>query len=1030
MTTDYINLNALVSLKDPDGNYNTDWDKEAARQYFLQHVNENTVFFHNLEEKLEYLIKNGYYEEDVFTQFPFEAVKLLYKRAYGHKFRFQSFIGALKFYSQYALKNTKGDRYLERYEDRVVAVALGLCQLDYNLAEELVDTIITGQFQPATPTFLNTGKAKRGELTSCFLLQVQDNMESISKAFDAALQLSKRGGGVAFCLSNVRASGDPIKGMEGKSSGVIPIMKILEDSFSYANQLGARQGSGAVYLHAHHPDILKFIDTKRENADEKVRIKTLSVGVVVPDITFELAKNNEDMFLFSPHDVEKELGKPFGEISVTENYEALCNNPKIKKTKISAREFFTRIAEVQVESGYPYVMFEDNANRQHVNEGWLNMSNLCVAPETLILTKEGYLPIHCLKDTEVEVWNGEEWSNTTVRMTSPSSELIRVHFSDGSSLDCTPEHHFYIKENYRKNAVKVAAKDLKFGDKLEKFNLPTDVFYEGEILVEDKTAYSHGFYAGDGNEGCDFSWVYSPKADCIPRLVGTFKEDLNNGRYRWDHGDFLPKFGKFTVPFDWCEAAKITWLSGLFDADACVVSSTHCENIQLCSVNTTFLHHLKLFLQELGVHSSVSLRREEGKYLLPKNDGSGECKYYDCKGVWMLNINGTGVKRLVDLGLSTLRCKVKGLQEPNRDARRFVTVENVEVTGRISPTFCFTESKRNKGMFNGVLTGQCVEIMQYSEASTYNEDGSYSHVGRDISCNLGSLNIANVMDSGDLPKTVQVAIRALTNVTQLSNLKCVPSIQRGNAESRSIGLGQMNLHGFLAREGIEYGTPEALEFVDLYFRTVNYWALTTSWSLAHETGKTYKGFEKSKYATGEYFDKYLEEEVQPELTKDLCKKFGLEPPTVGMWETLKEIVMVDGLHNAYLQAVPPTGSISYINHSTASIHPVTSQVETRKEGLLGRVYYPMPYLSKETQPYYTNAYDLGWKALIDTYAAAQKHVDQSLSLTVFLKSGTTTREINQMQIYAWKKGIKTLYYVRLQQPSEELGSESCEACVL
>ncbi len=145
-------------------------------------------------------------------------------------------------------------------------------------------------------------------------------MESIGRAINSALQLSKRGGGVALLLSNIREHGAPIKNIENQSSGVIPIMKLLEDSFSYANQLGARQGAGAVYLHAHHPDIYRFLDTKRENADEKIRIKTLSLGVVIPDITFELAKKNEDMYLFSPYDVERVYGASFADISVTEKY--------------------------------------------------------------------------------------------------------------------------------------------------------------------------------------------------------------------------------------------------------------------------------------------------------------------------------------------------------------------------------------------------------------------------------------------------------------------------------------------------------------------------------------------------------------------------------------------------------------------------------------------------------------------------------------------------------------------------------------
>ncbi|MCW2483862.1 ribonucleotide reductase N-terminal alpha domain-containing protein, partial [Candidatus Symbiopectobacterium sp. NZEC135] len=220
----------------------------------------------------------------------------LFQQAYAHKFRFQTFLGAFKYYTSYTLKTFDGKRYLERYEDRVCLVALALAKGDTQLASALVDEIISGRFQPATPTFLNCGKKQRGELVSCFLLRIEDNMESIGRAINSALQLSKRGGGVAFTLTNIRETGAPIKRIENQSSGIIPIMKMLEDAFSYANQLGARQGAGAVYLNAHHPDILRFLDTKRENADEKIRIKTLSLGVVIPDITFQLAKTNQVMY--------------------------------------------------------------------------------------------------------------------------------------------------------------------------------------------------------------------------------------------------------------------------------------------------------------------------------------------------------------------------------------------------------------------------------------------------------------------------------------------------------------------------------------------------------------------------------------------------------------------------------------------------------------------------------------------------------------------------------------------------------------
>ncbi|MGP9761286.1 ribonucleotide reductase N-terminal alpha domain-containing protein, partial [Corynebacterium sp. AOP12-C2-36] len=374
---DYHQLNALLNLYDGNGQIQFDKDREAANQYFLQHVNQNTVYFHDLEEKIGYLVENKYYDPEVLDQYEFADVKALFKRAYSHKFRFKTFLGAFKYYTSYTLKTFDGRRYLERYEDRVCMVALGLADGDIELAGNLVDEIIAGTFQPATPTFLNIGKAQRGEPVSCFLLRIEDNMESIGRSINSALQLSKRGGGVALLLSNLRETGAPIKHIENQSSGVIPVMKLLEDSFSYANQLGARQGAGAVYLNAHHPDIMKFLDTKRENADEKIRIKTLSLGVVIPDITFELAKRNDDMYLFSPYDVERIYGRPFADISVTEHYEEMIEDPRIRKRKINARQFFQTLAEIQFESGYPYIMFEDTVNKANPIEGRITHSNLC-----------------------------------------------------------------------------------------------------------------------------------------------------------------------------------------------------------------------------------------------------------------------------------------------------------------------------------------------------------------------------------------------------------------------------------------------------------------------------------------------------------------------------------------------------------------------------------------------------------------------------------------------------------------------------
>ncbi|CCF64832.1 ribonucleoside-diphosphate reductase 2, alpha subunit [Nocardia cyriacigeorgica GUH-2] len=700
---DYHALNAMLNLYGPNGEIQFDKDREAAHQYFLQHVNQNTVFFHNLDEKLDYLIEENYYEREVLDKYSREFIKRLFQQAYAKKFRFPTFLGAFKYYTSYTLKTFDGKRYLERFEDRVCMVALTLADGDEQLARELVEEIIDGRFQPATPTFLNSGKKQRGEPVSCFLLRIEDNMESIGRSINSALQLSKRGGGVALLLSNIREHGAPIKKIENQSSGVIPIMKLLEDSFSYANQLGARQGAGAVYLHAHHPDIYRFLDTKRENADEKIRIKTLSLGVVIPDITFELAKKNEDMYLFSPYDVERIYGKPFADIDVTEKYYEMVDDKRIRKSKIKAREFFQTIAELQFESGYPYIMFEDTVNRAN--------------------------PI----------------------------------------------------------------------------------------------------------------------------------------------------------------AGKIT-------------------------------------------HSNL-----------------------------------------------------------------------------------------------------CSEILQVSTPSEFNDDLSYSKVGKDISCNLGSLNIAKTMDSPDFAKTIETAIRALTAVSDQTHIYSVPSIEQGNNQSHAIGLGQMNLHGFLARERIHYGSEEGIDFTNIYFYTVVYHAIRASNRIAIERGSYFGGFPESKYASGEYFDKYTDQVWEPKTdrVRQLFADAGVHIPTQDDWRELKASVMEHGIYNQNLQAVPPTGSISYINHSTSSIHPVASKIEIRKEGKIGRVYYPAPYMTNDNLEYYEDAYEIGYEKIIDTYAAATQHVDQGLSLTLFFKDTATTRDLNRAQIYAWRKGIKTLYYIRLRQMAlEGTEVEGCVSCML
>jgi ribonucleoside-diphosphate reductase alpha chain len=355
-------------------------DKEAAKAYFIEYINKKTRFFHSLEEKLEYLVENSYYENAFLKKYKMSDIKKIFKIAYAKKFRFPTYMGAFKFYNDYALK----DRYdketiLERYEDRLSIISLYHANGDVLLAEKLIKSLIAQNFTPATPILLNTGRINRGEFVSCFLLEFSDSLNSISRTLEFAMQLSKRGGGVAINFANLRAKGESLKDIQNVSKGVVGVGKLFDNAFRYADQMGQRTGAGVAYLPVFHADVVDFLNTKKLNADEDVRFKTLSIGLIVPNKFVELAKENKDMYLFYPHTVYKKFNVHFADVTANMSYwyDILVADPDIRKTKINPRAILDMIAQVQGESGYPYLMFVDRANESNPLEDKVKFSNLC-----------------------------------------------------------------------------------------------------------------------------------------------------------------------------------------------------------------------------------------------------------------------------------------------------------------------------------------------------------------------------------------------------------------------------------------------------------------------------------------------------------------------------------------------------------------------------------------------------------------------------------------------------------------------------
>ena len=692
----WLKLNNEIMIR-KDGVFQFDKDIEAAHSYFVDYINQNTVFFHDLKEKLDYLIENDYYEEAFLSEYTYEQIKEIFDIAYKKKFRFSSYMSAFKFYNDYALKTNDKEKILERYEDRVAIVSLYLADGDFEKAKSITQMMINQEFQPATPTFLNAGRKRRGELVSCFLLEMNDSLNDIAMTENIAMQLSKVGGGVSINLSKIRAKGEPIKDIVNATKGVVGVMKLLDHAFRYADQMGQRQGSGAACLNIFHKDIDDFLETKKISADEDVRVKTLSIGVVIPDKFIELAREDKDMYVFYPYSVYKEYGEYLDEMNMTKMYHKLVDNPNVRKEKINPRRLLEKIAALRFESGYPYIMFKDNVNEAHAN-----------------------------------------------------NHISEVKFSN------------------------------------------------------------------------------------------------------------------------------------------------------LCS-----------------------------------------------------------------------------------------------------------------------------EVLQASVVSEYTDYGEEDHIGLDISCNLASMNIVNVMENKSIKETVKLSIDALTTVSEKTSIKNAPAVQKGNKLMRSVGLGAMNLHGYLAKNKLNYESEEARDFANTFFMMVNFYSLERSMEIAKETGVKYYRFEDSTYATGEYFKQYLEEDFSPKTERAQALFADIYIPTKEDWRNLKDEVAKYGLTNSYRLCIAPTGSISYVQSATASVMPIMERIEERTYGN-SKTYYPMPYLSQENWFFYKEAYDMDMFKVVDMIATIQRHVDQGISFTLFLKDTMTTRDLNKIDLYAHHKGIKTLYYAR----TKDTGQEGCLSCTV
>ena len=824
-------------------------------------------------------------------------------------------------------------RIIERPQHLIMRVALGIHGSHLSTAFETYDLISERYFTHATPTLFNCG-TNRPQLSSCFLLGMDDNLENMYDQVKQMALISKWAGGIGVHMHDIRPHGSIIRGTNGISEGIIPLTIVANKVGRHVNQGGKRSGSIAVYLEVHHGDIFEFCELRKQNSGtDDTRARDLFLALWICDLFMKRVENDEMWSLMCPDtcpNLTNTFGKEFEELY--ESYEK--QGMYIKRVK--ARTLWNHILECQIETGFPYMLYKDNANEKsnQKNLGTIKSSNLCVHGDTKILTDNGNKKISNLENQQVNIWNGEEWSEVTVKKTGTNKNLIRVTLTNGLFLDCTEEHKFYVYDE-NDNIVEKSAKDLLNGDKLEKtkkYPICDDMYKNFKLIA-----------------------IYT--------VLNYNKSSLKNNNI------------EFTMN-------KEEWID------------------------------TKLLLNTLGVDCTIDIIKEH--------------RYSD-EDLFVVRIHVSSYKKLINLGMKELdKIKINLSEIEDKDYIYDLFVDRVEKSFENCDTYCFTEHKRHRGVFNGILTGQCAEIIEYS-------DGDETAV-----CNLASICLPRYVrqDSGityfDYDKLEQVTRVITRNLNRIIDINYYPtnSTKKSNKKHRPIGIGVQGLADVYCLFSLSYESEEANILNKKIFETIYYASVDESKELAKLEG-AYESFKDSPFSNGK-----LQYHLWGLTEKDLLTKDKYD------WNTLREEVRTYGTRNSLLTALMPTASTSQIMKCYESFEPYMSNVFVRTT-LAGEFIVINEHLMKDLikknlwsddmrkkiiihqgsiqnineipqniKDIYKTAFELNLKNIIAQSVNRGPFIDQSQSMNLFMKT-PDFHVLTNAHFYGWRNGLKTgMYYLR------------------
>jgi ribonucleotide reductase alpha subunit len=912
-------------------------------------------------------------------------------------------------------------------------------------------------------------------LSNCFVIGNETDSDSyggIMKLDQETVQLEKRRGGVGLDLSFVRPKGSPVKNSAITSTGVVPFMERFSNSTKEVAQDG-RRGALMESISIKHPDSEDFIDAKLT----KGKVTGANVSVRIDDDFMKSVMNKTDYVQKFP--IKSSFNYNIQDLKYNENIQIKDDNNDVLGfiRKVDAEKIWKKIIHNAWKSAEPGILFWDKVLSESIPDCYADLgfetksTNPCVSYDTPILTDKGYKEIGGLVGSKVNVWNGKEFSEVEPMITGEDQPMLKIAFSDGSELKCTDYHGFYTWEGYSRdgNVVKKEAKDLNVGDKLEKYDFPVLDYQIGESFkldsnnfdmdfarsnnfINEKSWYTLGFYAGDGTlhrKKEHMIHLYGEKRELLEYFNYTNNpsnnEEVDRTTIRADFSQILlsinnEEYKKYVPKFDDSTLQKtLYWLAGIIDSDGSRNSSE--GSISISSIDRDFLLKIKLnVLNTLGVNGSVIDEKEGG---LKEIKGIE----YNTNKSYRLIINASNVKKLYNLGLRTHRVKIDDIN-PNRDASRFITVKSIERIENADKVYCFTDPKRGRGCFNGVVTANCGEIT----LCPYD------------SCRLLVVNLygyvvnpftKDAYFNWDLfTSDVRTAQRYMDNIIDLEIEKIDKIIEKIDSDpedefikmyernlwekikekailGRRTGLGITAEGDMLASLGFIYGTDKATDFSESVHEKLKIEAYRSSVELAKERG-AFPIYDSEREIGNPFIQRI--KDVDPQLYEDMVKY---------------------GRRNIALLTIAPVGTTSIMSQTTSGIEPVFLPVYKRRRKIntqeknvkvdfvddegQGWVEYTVFHhkfktwlevngynvdeVEKYTQeeldmvvqksPYYkATSNDVDWVKKVEMQGRIQQHIDHSISVTVNLPSDVTEETVSKVYETGWRSGCKGITVYR------------------